>query len=387
MIVRRATLADRSAIADFLRRAYPERHRYKFPERWEWQFVNNPFRNSERLPLWIAFDGTRVIGQTGAMIEPMVIDGHETRVGWSVDTVVLPEYRGRGVGTRLQQANQDSHPLFMSLKMSPQNARIKSKLGGRPLPPLRLYRLRVGVGRGQIRARLARRSAALSRVARSLSLDAGLEAACRAGLAAGRSLRRKRNASSPSGVRMEEVPGFGTEADTLWQEIGLRYKMLIRRDACYLNWKFVNQPFADIRRFLAVRSGRTVGYVIVRKSAPPEPNVGVILDLFADPNDEPLLAGMTAFAIRFLRDAGVDVIQAAASTGPYDRAYRAWGFRKYREVTPICYVNSTERAWPSSPAEVAPADLQGNWDNPDRFRSSFFGCGDHDLDQYPLAKL
>ena len=60
-----------------------------------------------------------------------------------VDTVVLPAYQGQGLGRRLQEANQDSHDVFMSLKMSERNARIKTKLGGFALPPVSLMKLRL----------------------------------------------------------------------------------------------------------------------------------------------------------------------------------------------------------------------------------------------------
>ncbi len=124
--VRQATLDDKPAIAEFLKVAYPDRHRYKFPERWEWQFENNPLRdrnrsgnpNEGKLPIWLAFDGERIVGQTGAQVEPLKLGDKSVLVGWSVDTIVLPEYRRKGIGRRLQEANQSYHQVFMSLAMS-----------------------------------------------------------------------------------------------------------------------------------------------------------------------------------------------------------------------------------------------------------------------------
>ena len=40
--VRRATILDKPAIFEFLKLAYGEAGLCKFPERWEWQFENNP---------------------------------------------------------------------------------------------------------------------------------------------------------------------------------------------------------------------------------------------------------------------------------------------------------------------------------------------------------
>ena len=51
--VRQATIDDKLEIFSFLDLAYGENARYKYPERWEWQFVHNPFKPTE-LPVWIA---------------------------------------------------------------------------------------------------------------------------------------------------------------------------------------------------------------------------------------------------------------------------------------------------------------------------------------------
>ena len=133
--VRQASLEDESAIARFLTEAYGERAQFKYPARWKWQFRDNPFLSEfPGLPIWIAVRNDRVVGQTCAQIEPLRVGDRETLVGWSVDTVVLPEFRGLGLGKQLQKANQDSHPVFMSLSMSSANRGIKESLGGSRLP-------------------------------------------------------------------------------------------------------------------------------------------------------------------------------------------------------------------------------------------------------------
>jgi hypothetical protein len=220
-----------------------------------------------------------------------------------------------------------------------------------------------------------------------MKLDAALEKTCAAAIDVCRNFQRGSDGWQIPGLRLEAIHRFGAEIDTLWQQIGAMYRMMIRRDAGYLNWRFVAPPFADIRRFVAVHEGRTAGYVVVRRCAAPEPKVGVILDLFADPRDERLITSMVAFAVQHLHRSGVDIIKAAASTATYERAYRALGFRKYRELTPICFVNADghhERA-----GEDAVQRDNRFWSGVEAAslsRSIFFGYGDHDLDQYPLAK-
>ena len=127
--VRRATIEDQNAIFEFIKMAYVGRWQYKIPERWQWEFIDNPFLFDDGLPIWIAVeeDGS-VVGQTCALVEPIKIGEEVHKVGWSVDTFLLPEYRGQGIGFQLQKANDQANEIFMSLSMSKANRRIKSGL-------------------------------------------------------------------------------------------------------------------------------------------------------------------------------------------------------------------------------------------------------------------
>jgi GNAT superfamily N-acetyltransferase len=171
MLVRQATLDDRSAIFDLIRVAYAGREQYKIPERWQWQFCDNPFWSGPDLPIWIAVDGGRVVGQTGAMIEPIKMDQAATTVAWSVDTYLLPEYRGRGVGRQLQEASQTRHRVFMSLAMSAKNRRIKESLGGRTLRPMQVLELRRRLPADRVAEAARGRVGRLSGVASAVGVD------------------------------------------------------------------------------------------------------------------------------------------------------------------------------------------------------------------------
>ena len=64
--VRQATLNDRDAIWEFTKAAYGDLAQYKIPQRWNWQFWDNPFvdQREEKLPVWIAVKDGRIVGQT-----------------------------------------------------------------------------------------------------------------------------------------------------------------------------------------------------------------------------------------------------------------------------------------------------------------------------------
>ncbi|GAB4580928.1 MAG: hypothetical protein Fur0022_36730 [Anaerolineales bacterium] len=350
--VRQATLADQPALFEFLRQAYPERWQYKFPERWAWEFERNPFRGNG-LPIWIALDGARIIGQSCALIEPLILHGQETRVGWGVDFFVLPAYRGQGLGTRLQQANNASHEVFMSLSMAAAAARIKAQIGLQTLPPIPLFTKIVQHDPASVLATLIARTHLPEVIIRRTGVHR-----LSASLLTAREARRAREFSPPrAGVGLTPVERFGPEADALWQRLSPHFTALIRRDAEYLNWKYVDQPHVQYERYISEQ-----GYVIFRRARPPERNVGLILDVFANPADTATLRALLGHAIVQLQAQGIAYLQAASTLPAIQQILTAWGFKPTKTVTPMI------RATGAIP--------QTGW---------LLSKGDHDWDQFPLA--
>ena len=139
--VRQAKLTDKSAIYKFLRRAYKENSRFKFPERWEWQFVNNPFKPNDKLPVWIAIDKDgNIAGQSCAMYEPIKIGNETHLLAWALDAYVLSEYWGQNLGYRVLEANCKSNELWMGLVMADSSRHILTKLGCRPINKVVVYK-------------------------------------------------------------------------------------------------------------------------------------------------------------------------------------------------------------------------------------------------------
>lgn len=374
--VRQATWEDKAALFRFIRRAYQGRWEYKIPERWQWAYVDNPFLEGPGLPIWIAVDPAgQVVGQTCALVEPLKVGSAVHRVGWSVDTFLLPEYRGQGIGYRLQQANDEANRIFMSLSMSAANRRIKARLGSVPIAPVPSFLKTVRHEPARAMATLLagalpgresqqQRLASLLRVSR---LDRALGAA----LTLRGNLRDARlQAQADPSVSIEAVDTFGPEVDTLWDEMATHFYAAVPRQQAFLNWKFVRQPHMHYRRFVARRGDRMVGYLVLRRARPPEPNLGVLADLLAAPHDEGAVLSLLLQAVAQLKQQGVDAIVAATTVPAYQTQMRRLGFRQTKEDVPMLHcrldANTCERL-----------TRPGAW---------LLGKGDHDWDQYPLAR-
>jgi len=381
--VRQTTLDDKPAIAEFLKTAYPDRYQYKFPERWEWQFENNPFRDGDELPVWLAFDGERIVGQTGAQLEPMKLGDKSVRVGWSVDTYVLPEYRGQGIGYRLQQANQSHHQVFMSLAMSDANRRIKMSLGAAALSPMEVYELRVAVSADRIRGRLRRSATVLAPVASGLGLDR-LAAKATTRLANSRWRRSKeegRAEGSTTVATVQEIERFDERFDDLWSQARDHCDMCVERTSSYLNWKFCDQPHAAYRGFAAMVNETVVGYVVLRVCTPPEPPLGVIVDLVTEDNDEAVCRELLVFAVEQLRQAGAEKVRVATTLDEIGRTLQSLGFRRTRTYTPMYHLSEERRA-----KSEGSSNLSSSLSALRPPLSALFSLGDQDLDQFPRGK-
>jgi GNAT superfamily N-acetyltransferase len=105
-LIRRATEADRPGIAALLatslgRDAHDPRQAALFA----WKHDENPFGPS---PMWVATVGARLAGFRALMRWRFDVDGRAVEAARAVDTATHPDYRGRGVFTRLTLAAIDA---------------------------------------------------------------------------------------------------------------------------------------------------------------------------------------------------------------------------------------------------------------------------------------
>ena len=354
MNIRRATYADKPAIFEFLKSAYAGRSEFKFPHRWEWAFENNPFLVGDQPPVWIAEapDG-RVVGQSAALVEPLFVEGREYLIGWGIDFFVLPEYRGQGLGTQLQAANNEANEVFMSLSMASGAASIKTRLGMADLPEVPLLTRILHHDPGSVRRTLKNRIPWFP-LAGALSLPAA------------RILTRLgapgKYPTQPSGILVRQEALFTEAFDRLWDDLADAFSALVRRDARFLTWKYRHQPHVQYDIFGGYRDGRLAGYSILRRTHPPERNAGILADLFVHPDDVELSTALIEHAVVRFYKQGVTYMNAATSVAQFARHFHDRKFKTTRMVTPLAR---------------APFPLPRlGW---------LLGKGDHDWDQYPLA--
>ncbi|MBL8858468.1 MAG: GNAT family N-acetyltransferase [Planctomycetes bacterium] len=234
-------------------------------------------------------------------------------VGETGDVMTHPAWRKRGLFSALDRAAMAESrtrgwPVVFGLP-NQRSAHIFVELGWRAVGTVRPWTF---VFRADAAARAAR-----SREGRWKGLTTWLGArACAA--------RRKSESAAAARVRSESLAHFPESVLTLAQQVAERHAWMVRRDAAYLNWRFIDTPSRLHRAVGLYEDAALVGYVVVQVPRPGTFN-GYLVDLLA--RDESVERAAVEAGLQALESAGASYAQATAIDGSWwSRRLEASGF-------------------------------------------------------------
>ena len=286
--------------------------------RWDWQYTENPEREPEGPAIWIAREGTDVLGQYASMPVRLFWDGREVRSSWGMDVFLRPQARGKGVGARLFTAWSDHVEVALGLGLTPSSYGLFKKLRYHDVGPVPFFQKVMDA-----------RAVASRRLGPVLGTIAG------PGLGLGWSLRHpeRRRASS---VTVEPITSFGPDFDALWERARASYAMCVRRAAAYLQWKYVLCPHRQYTLHAARRDGELAGFAVSRQEDYRGLRLGWILDVFADAGDRDAKDALLGAVLDGFRAAGVARAQAFAMNAALQDDLRQRGFRAAASPMQFC---------------------------------------------------
>ena len=371
--IRRAGPADKAGIEYFIRRAYGKLASFKGPDRWQWQFVGNPFLFSKAIivPVWIALDGDDIVGQIAVQAAEVRVAEQSHAAGWIVDVMILPAYRGRRLGHLLYAAVAEEVSILLMLTMAPATRRMAERGGAITLGATKQFSRWVRPNADDVRRYLVQRTQhrrRLGKAARWACSGLGLHKMLALLVGGLVQLHDWRRVHDKQELNIREVECFGPELDDLWNRVQGGYPAICPRNRRFLAWRFTECPALRYRIFLAYRDGDLVGYSVLRRTLAEELRQGIIVDLLADRQDHAAFRSLISHAITFF---GHDLasLECATSVPEIEAVLGQSGFFRSRSLSPtISVADDSLRSTISG--------LRNDW---------FFSKADHDWDQVHLG--
>lgn len=289
-------------------------------KRWRWQYLENPHTSAEGPEIWVARDGEQVLGQYASMPVRLFWGGREVRSSWGMDVFLRPEARGRGVGALLFTTWSAFVEVALGLGLTPSSYGLFKKLEYDDVGPVPFYqkvldakavaRRRLGPALGSLAAPLV---ALLLRVRHPERAVAGSER-----------------------LEVRPITAFSAEYDRLWERAKASYAMCVRRDAAYLNWKYVACPHVryDLREVR--RDGQLAGYAVSRAAEHESLKLGWVLDVFADASDAEAKDALLGSLLADFRARGVARAQAFSMNAALGEDLERRGFMRGRSPMQFC---------------------------------------------------
>ena len=297
---------DRRAVDALYRRVFGNDAADASRLRWEWQYRRNPNNPGGEPEIWIAREGPAIIGQYATMPVRLSVKGREVRGSWGMDVMVAPERQRRGLGEVLFRTWDRNVGASLGLGLSDASYRLFQKLGWPDVGPVPC-----------LVKPLTRRAVRHPRWPMPINrLISAVTWPIVAIVARARPLRAE--------VRI--VQRFDDSFTRLWEKLAGKFDLAVRRDAAYLNWKFVGAPHVRYSVAALLRDGQTAGYAVYRHLQEPRGRVTLLVDFLADPDDVSGFQTLLRWVDREARHEDSDKIRAFAMHAGFRHVMRRSGY-------------------------------------------------------------
>jgi GNAT superfamily N-acetyltransferase len=271
-------------------------------EEFAWWFDRNPA--GEGIVSLAVADG-EVVGVAAMSFFRTRLEGVETRLAIPVNVATDERYRGRGVFSTLQEANEEAaaasgSPLTVTFPNARSHPIFVGRLGWSDLPRLRLWARPLRAGG----------------VVRYLLGTAGERGGMRPPDTSSRTVR---------GLDVRPIERFGSDLDDLGARAAAGYGSHFARDAAYFNWRYLDSP-RNYRCFGAYRTDELVGVAVVGHTFKHGISAGFLADLVATPDETTAVRALTSRATAEVQGGADAVVLLPPRAREHRRALVRAGF-------------------------------------------------------------
>jgi hypothetical protein len=297
---------DRRAVDALYRRVFGHDAAEASRLRWDWQYRRNPNNPHHEPEIWVAREGTTIVGQYATMPVRLSLSGKEVPASWGMDVMVAPERQRQGLGEVLFRTWDRNVGASLGLGLSDASYRLFQKLRWPDVGPVPCF----------VKP-LTRR--ALRRPEWPLAVNRFVSAVT---LPFVRIVARNR----PLRAEVRLLHRFDDSFTELWTSVAPKLGLAVRRDAAYLNWKYTSAPHVRYAIAALRRDDRNVGYAVYRHLYEPHGRVTLLVDFLVDPDDADGLATLLGWMDREARRADSDKIRTYAMHAAYRRVLKKCGY-------------------------------------------------------------
>lgn len=297
---------DRRQVETLYRRVFGPDAAESSRLRWDWQYRRNPNVPAEGPLIWIAREGTTIIGQYATMPVRLSLSGREIDASWGMDVMVAPERQRQGLGDALFRTWDRHTGASLGLGLSDASSGLFKKLAWPNVGPVPC-----------LVKPLSRR--ALRRPSWPVGLNRLISYVTLPWV-------RVVSRSRPLQGVVQPIRHFDESFTRLWERIGVEFGFAVRRDAAYLNWKFILAPHVRYSVAALMRDGTAAGYVVYRHLREPRGRVTLLVDFLADPSDDAGFLTLLRWIDREARAADSDKIRTFALNEHFRRLLRRSGY-------------------------------------------------------------
>lgn len=276
IVIERRRPEDQTSLERMYAEVFGDEEARRNRERWQWQYEDNPHCPGEGPEIWVAKENGDVLGQYATMPVRLKVKDHILRASWGMDVMVRPSTQRKGVGSRLFLYWDRQVEASLGLGLSLASYTLFQKLQWHDVGPVPCY------------TRVLDPTALLSRRVGSLPAHL-LSPLARAAL--GIAFPARASSATPGEsieIQKLETP-FGERFDQLWKRASEGFDFVAERSAAYLEWKYHRTPHVKYDVFQALRGDDVAGFVVLRVTQPGGVRIGLVVDLFAHPDDRDVL--------------------------------------------------------------------------------------------------
>ena len=297
---------DAKAIAAMYRRVFGHDAADSSRLRWTWQYEHNPNNPAAGPLIWIAREGPTVIGQYATMPVRLQVAGSEIDASWGMDVMIAPERQRQGLGDVLFRWWDQHGGASLGLGLSESSYRLFQKMRWPNVGPVPC-----------LVKPLSRR--AFRRPNWPMALNRLVSALTEPFI---------RIISRAKPLRAEIVPvrRFSEEFTFLWKRLAPKFDFAVKRDAAYLNWKFIEPPHVRYSTVELRRGGDLQGYAVYRHVQEPRGRVTLLVDFLADPADDLGVKTLLRWVDQEARAANSDKIRAFVMHEGFRRILKRSGY-------------------------------------------------------------